>query len=213
MDEYIGIIKLFAGIYAPQDYMFCRGQQLEISDFASLYSILGTNFGGDGINYFNLPDLRGRVPIGVGQLPLPNHSEYTVGLTGGAETVTLKTSQMPTHTHGKAMNITGGTGSITGVATATMRVNSADGSVQTPANSYLGLDNSLSGNYSATTNDATLSPGAIMVNSSGLKVNVSNLKGNIIIGETGGSQPHLNIQPFLAINWIICTNGIYPPRN
>jgi microcystin-dependent protein len=96
MDGYIGEMKMFAGTFAPMDWEFCWGQQLSISQYNSLFAIIGTQFGGDGITYFNLPDLRGRTPIGSGTGP---------GLTprnpaekGGVETVTLTTANMPAHT-------------------------------------------------------------------------------------------------------------------
>lgn len=71
MDELIGIIKLFAGNFAPQGWLLCNGQMLNINQNSALYSILGTTYGGDGITNFGLPDLRDRVPMGTSnQTPL-----------------------------------------------------------------------------------------------------------------------------------------------
>ncbi|WP_400193059.1 phage tail protein [Hymenobacter sp. B81] len=97
MDEYIGIIKLFAGNFAPQNWAFCNGQLMAISQNTALFSILGTTYGGDGRTTFGLPDLRGRVPVGMGQGP--GLSYYSQGQMGGTETVTLLANQMPAHTH------------------------------------------------------------------------------------------------------------------
>ena len=66
MDEFLGIVKLFAGNFAPKGWMFCNGQILSIRQYTALFSLLGTQYGGDGINTFALPDLRGRVAVGAG---------------------------------------------------------------------------------------------------------------------------------------------------
>ena len=97
MEGYIGQIILFAGNFAPKYWAFCAGQIMAISQNTALFSILGTTYGGDGIQTFALPDLRGRVAIGQGQGP--GLSLYTLGQVGGTETVTLLTSQIPAHTH------------------------------------------------------------------------------------------------------------------
>lgn len=97
MDYYLGEIRLFAGNYAPQGWMLCQGQLLSVSDYQTLYSLLGTLYGGDGVSTFALPDLRGRVPIGQGTgagLTLRK-----LGQAGGTETVTLTPEQLPVHHH------------------------------------------------------------------------------------------------------------------
>jgi microcystin-dependent protein len=87
MEEYIGTIKLYAGNYAPHGWAFCTGQLLPISQNTALFSVLGTNYGGDGRVTFGLPDLRGRVPVGAGQ---GNGLQYVeLGAKAGSETVTL----------------------------------------------------------------------------------------------------------------------------
>lgn len=68
-EPYLGEIMIFASNYAPQGWLFCHGQLLPINDYLSLFSLLGTMYGGDGRTTFGLPDLRGRVPMGVGQGP------------------------------------------------------------------------------------------------------------------------------------------------
>ena len=89
---YVGEIRIFAGNFAPASWMFCEGQLLAISDFETLFNLIGTTYGGDGQNTFALPDLRGRLPIHAG-------SGFTLAETGGVETVTLTTSQIPAHNH------------------------------------------------------------------------------------------------------------------
>ncbi|MBF5040969.1 phage tail protein [Aggregicoccus sp. 17bor-14] len=89
---YVGEIRLFAGNFAPAGWMFCEGQELPISEYETLFNLIGTTYGGDGQNTFWLPDLRGRVPLHQG-------NGFILAETGGAEQVTLTTSQIPAHTH------------------------------------------------------------------------------------------------------------------
>jgi microcystin-dependent protein len=96
MDEVMAVVVCFAGSYAPRGWAFCNGQILGISSNQVLFSLLGTTYGGDGIITFALPDLRGRTPVSAGQSPFRN---YALGLSTGAESVTLDVSQIPSHTH------------------------------------------------------------------------------------------------------------------
>jgi len=105
-EPFIGEIKMFAGNFAPNGWLLCEGQTLNISSNEALYSILGTYYGGDGISNFKLPDLRGRFPMGAGSAS--NGQNYNVGQTGGNNTVTLTTAQMPAHTHSLAVSNTEG---------------------------------------------------------------------------------------------------------
>lgn len=102
MDEFLGIIKLFAGNFAPRGWAFCQGQLLAISQNTALFSILGTTYGGDGRTTFALPDLRGRVPVGFGSGPgLPSFEQ---GQTGGEVAHTLLQPELPAHTHALAVS-------------------------------------------------------------------------------------------------------------
>jgi len=83
---------MFAGNFAPAGWMFCEGQLLPISEFETLFNLIGTTYGGDGQSTFALPDLRGRLPIHQG-------NGFTLAETGGVETVTLTVSQIPAHSH------------------------------------------------------------------------------------------------------------------
>lgn len=96
-EPYVGEIRMFAGNFAPRGWAFCDGQLLAISQNDALFSLLGTVYGGDGRTTFGLPDLRGRVPVHVGSGP--GLSPRSWGEKYGQETVTLTTSQMPTHNH------------------------------------------------------------------------------------------------------------------
>ena len=89
---YVGEIRMFAGNFAPAGWMFCEGQLLPISEYETLFNLIGTTYGGDGQSTFALPDMRGRIPLHFG-------NGFTLAETGGAEEVTLTVSQIPAHSH------------------------------------------------------------------------------------------------------------------
>jgi microcystin-dependent protein len=89
---YVGEIRMFGGNFAPAGWMFCEGQLLPISEYETLFNLIGTTYGGDGQSTFALPDLRGRLPMHFG-------NAFVQAQTGGAEEVTLTVSQIPAHTH------------------------------------------------------------------------------------------------------------------
>ena len=99
---YVGEIRMFAGNFAPAGWMFCEGQLLPISEYETLFNLIGTTYGGDGQSTFALPDLRGRIPLHFG-------NGFTLAETGGVETVTLTVSQIPAHSHPLLANATPGT--------------------------------------------------------------------------------------------------------
>lgn len=94
---YIGEIRMFAGNFAPAGWMFCNGQSLPISENDALFTLIGTTYGGDGQETFNLPNLQSRVPMHNGNGPDGNN--YQQGEAAGVEQVTLTTQQIPIHTH------------------------------------------------------------------------------------------------------------------
>jgi microcystin-dependent protein len=98
---YVGEIRMFAGNFAPEGWLFCDGQTLPISENDTLFQLIGTTYGGDGETTFNLPDLQSRVPIHQG-------SGSVMGETGGVEEVTLTVQQIPAHTHAFLGAATGG---------------------------------------------------------------------------------------------------------
>jgi microcystin-dependent protein len=97
MDAFIGEIRLMGFTFAPKGWLFCQGQLLSIQANQALFSVLGTTYGGDGRNTFGLPDLRGRVALGSGQMP--GQATYVTGQMGGTENVTLAMGEMPKHDH------------------------------------------------------------------------------------------------------------------
>src|SRR5438445_75129 len=89
---YVGEIRMFAGNFAPAGWAFCDGSLLPISEYETLFNLIGTTYGGDGQSTFALPDLRGRLPIHF-------RNGFTLAETGGAEEITLTVSQIPAHSH------------------------------------------------------------------------------------------------------------------
>jgi microcystin-dependent protein len=185
MDELMAVIKMFAGTFAPQNYAYCNGQTLAISSNSALFSLLGTTYGGDGVTTFNLPDLQGRVPVGTGNGA--GLSPIVLGQIGGNENITLQVSQMPSHSHTLSATLPISNNN------ATSHVAAADGSLKLGASvDGSGLD------VLSFVSDAA--PASYLT-----------------IGGTtqlaGGSQPVAIRSPYLGMNYIICTQGVYPSRN
>ncbi|WP_404380368.1 phage tail protein [Caenispirillum salinarum] len=176
-EAYIGEVRLFAGNYAPEGWALCNGQLLSISTNTALYSLLGTNFGGDGVTTFALPDYRGRMNIHPGQINGNQGTNYSLGQKGGLEDVTVTTNQYPAHTH-----------QVSGHA-------AADAAANSPQNAYPGT---------VPSNGAPIyKQGATTVALNAETVNYSN----------GGNQSHENMQPSLAVSYIISLKGVYPSWN
>jgi microcystin-dependent protein len=135
---FVGEIRMFAGNFAPAGWMFCDGQLLPISENETLFNLIGTTYGGDGQSTFALPDLRGRVPVHMGQGP--GLSNYQLAEMIGVETVTLTTAQLGAHSHPALCSSGGGTpgsdpaNSIWGPSDATVYSNGGPtGFMGTPA--------------------------------------------------------------------------------
>lgn len=204
-EEYIGVIKLFAGNFAPNNFMFCNGQELQISQYQALYSIIGNYFGGTPPNTFKLPDLRGRVPIGFGTAS--SGTTYQWGQTGGQESVTLTQAQMPAHTHTATTEPF--SASALG-ATATVNAGTAGTTTNDPSGAYWGKSPGSGAAQSqdyTNSKDITMAADAVQVQLSGTVAATG-----VDVDSTGGSAAHENRPPFLALNYIICVLGLYPTR-
>jgi len=97
MDAFIGEIRMMGFPFAPKGWALCQGQLLSVQQNQALYSLLGTTYGGNGVQTFGLPDLRGRVGIGQGQGP--GLSPYAMGQQAGQASVALLTTNLPAHSH------------------------------------------------------------------------------------------------------------------
>jgi microcystin-dependent protein len=139
-EPFIGEIRLFGGNFAPVNWAFCNGTLLSIAQFQVLFALIGTTYGGDGQSNFALPDLRSRVPVHQGT---GGGATYVIGQAGGAETVTLLSTQLPSHSHQVAA-AGGGTANIP--AGSVILSNQTEPSGGTPAPAY------------AAPNAATLTP-------------------------------------------------------
>jgi microcystin-dependent protein len=93
---YVGEIRMFAGFFNPSGWAFCDGSLLPISENETLFQLIGTTYGGDGESTFALPNLQSRVPIHMGT---QGGTSFIIAETGGVESVTLNTQQMPSHNH------------------------------------------------------------------------------------------------------------------
>src|SRR5579863_5878419 len=89
---YVGMLLAVGFNFAPEGWRFCDGSAVSISENSTLFNLIGTTFGGDGVQTFNLPDLRGRTPIHSG-------NGNVIGQVGGLENVTLTAQQTPVHSH------------------------------------------------------------------------------------------------------------------
>src|ERR1044071_3896667 len=98
-EPYVGEIRMFAGNFAPAGWALCQGQSMAISENDTLFNLIGTTYGGDGQETFNLPNLCGRVPVHMGKGPAVSQT-YQIGESAGVESVTLTAQQTPTHNHG-----------------------------------------------------------------------------------------------------------------
>lgn len=169
-EPFLSETRLCSFVFPPKGWALCNGQLLPINQNQALFSLLGTTYGGNGQTTFALPDLRGKVPIHVG-------NGFTLGQSGGSSTHTISQSEMPTHTH--SVNV------------STKRAN-----LVSPASATFGQTGSPM--YS----DA--SPGGTYETVSVVGPTLSNI---------GGSQAHINMQPFLTLSFCIALQGIFPSQN
>ncbi|MCP4678238.1 MAG: phage tail protein [Deltaproteobacteria bacterium] len=183
MEGYMGQIMAWGPNFAPRGWALCYGSLLSVSQNPSLFSLLGTRFGGDGRSTFGLPDLRGRAPVGVGDGP--GLSSYQLGQKGGIEATTLTVNQMPSHNH---------------TATATMKCMPTLGDSNNPAGKVLAK--------------AQLGSDPVNIYKSGSgAAPMGDNSVSVIVADSGGGQPVGIMQPYQAVNYIICIQGLYPPRD
>lgn len=170
---YVGEIRMFAGNFNPNGWMFCSGQTMPIAENEVLFQLIGTTFGGDGQETFNLPNFQSRFPIHMGTSAASGVT-YQLGEMAGTESVTLTTQQIPSHTH-------------------PLLASQDAGSQSNSLNSVLAAQSPVS----------IYRPNAVAPN---VPMHASS------VSPVGGSQPHDNMQPFLAINYIISLFGIFPSQ-
>lgn len=183
MEQYLGEIRLIGFSYAPPGWALCNGQMLSIAQNSALFAILGTAFGGDGISTFGLPDLRGRVPINAG------------GPQGQGP-------GLQSYTWGES----GGNEQVTLLLNQmplhnhTMMADASTGTTADPNGANVAeVENPTgTGAFNSFTNGAAANPVSVSQNT---------------ITMAGGNLPHTNLQPYLAVNFMIALVGIFPSRS
>jgi microcystin-dependent protein len=169
-NPYVGEIRMFAGNFAPAGWALCDGRPMPISEHEVLFQLIGTTYGGDGQETFDLPNLQSRLPVHMGQGP--GLQSYQLGEQAGVESVTLNTNQIPSHNHAFVASTAGGTA------------------------------NTPSGNVVAS--PAVTKLYRLTAPSDALPAN--------LVQPTGGSQPHDNLMPYIAITYIISLFGLFPSQ-
>jgi microcystin-dependent protein len=228
MDPFVGQIMPWPMDWAPEGWALCNGQLLPINQNSNqvLFSLIGFRFGGDGRTTFALPDLRGRVPIGAGNLVTPNGtSVYNLAAKGGTETTTLTPNNLPQHTHTFAANATGPV-TLNNISIGVTT------NVGTPAynNSPPATDLSdIPGPGKCITQGKTDQGDLLQMytsNSPNVTMATAPVKGTVTVGgtasttvnvsgttgATGLGQSFDNRQPYVVLNYIIALQGIYPDR-
>ena len=210
----MGEIKAVGFSFAPVNYAFCNGATMSIAQNQALFALLGTTYGGNGVQTYQLPNLGGRAPIGQGQSP--GTSNYVLGEVAGTESVTLTISQLPQHAHIAATTVTP---TSTLAATTTIHALTAPSArAASPAGNVLtGGSVTISGTPTNVQNYA--SPGAGTAATLDPSAATTTLSGGVTASATttvqpaGSGLPVQILQPFLAINYIIAMVGIFPSRN
>lgn len=183
MNDYIGTIKLFAGSNIPNGWLLCNGASYSSTagqSYFALFAVIGTAYGGASGTY-NIPDLRGRIPVGTG-LSTVSGTTYNTGETGGVESNTIGMNNMPSHTH----NVSG---------SISMQASTDPASTDNPTNAYF----------------ATAAQDTYAADTSGADLGISYDFG-LTSQTSGNGEPYDSRQPFVAMNYIICYQGIFPSR-
>lgn len=231
MDAFVGTILAVGFSFPPRGWMTCNGQLLNINNNAALFALLGTQYGGDGVSTFGLPDLRGRVAVGQNQASMTGRIPGGNGAAGGtvastfaapgtgSATATLTVANLPAHNH--PATFTAGSGGAP--FTVDINVSTNDATSAAP----------LSGGYlAAGASDGSNPPFLYAAGGTLTKLNAATATvsgggggGTVTVGNTGGGSPVVAtvttttngsvpiVPPFQTIQYIICIEGIFPSRN
>jgi microcystin-dependent protein len=173
VDPFVAEIRIFGFNFAPKGWATCDGQIMPISQNTALFALLGTTYGGDGKTTFALPNLGRSAPMHAGNGQGPGLSERFEGEVGGAETVTLLQTEIPSHTHALKASPDPGDNTVPGQTTSL--AGSIGGSI-----------------YGNTSSGGTMAPE--------------------VLTPLVADGPHNNMQPYLALNFCIALQGVFPPR-
>lgn len=188
MNPFIGEIRLMPYTYAPQDWLPCDGRQMQINQFQALSAVLGITYGGDGKTYFNLPNMQGFAPVA------PNSSDLTrpviaQGKSTGVASVALTDGNYPTHSHAmnglSTLTVANRSNKPTTASRPSTLLLNGGSATSTPVKEFSDLPSP----------NTTFAPQAIGVNGTTAPVN------------------HENRQPYLPLQFMIATTGVWPPRS
>lgn len=202
-EPFLGEIRAVGFNFAPRGWAQCNGQLLSIAQNSALFSLLGTTYGGDGVQTFALPDLRGRAAVGVGTGP--GLSPIVQGQDGGAQQVTLTSLNLPAHTHvATYAPAAGSTPLAVTVAVANTPAPSSDPTSNILAQSQIPSrsDPTVVNSYAPATTTPTVALGGVALTGTG----------QVTVTSTGGGQPFDNTSPYLGLIYMIALEGIFPSR-
>lgn len=194
--------------FAPAYSQSCNGQLLQVNQFQALFSLLGTNFGGDGRVTVGVPELRGRAPVGYGTGP--GLVGLELGQKNGNQYNILNLNQLPAHTHNAVLTEPQATADI--AVQSRFNVTSGTGSTNTAEGNFLAT--AKSGLAAVTSGYATAADTSLNDKAISTTAQLTNLQLSAKVGvSSAGSSAQFSIQsPVQAVNYVIITDGIYPSR-
>jgi len=205
MNGILGEIRMFAADFEPKGWAFCKGRKLSIREYPDLYSVIGKSYGGDGKTYFMLPDFMSKAAVGAGEAP--GLSKYDLGQQTGVENITLTPGQMPAHIHLFTFQ-PGGPGSTK----ATLHGARQNGDSVDPGGRLPAQDTNTGAACYASVGDV----GDGLTNLNEASIQITGVTGprldTLTLSAFGNGRSHNNVQPSLALNYIICIRGSLPPR-
>lgn len=227
-DPFIGEIRIFSGNFAPSGWFLCQGQLLAISQYQALFALLGTNYGGNGTTNFQLPNLQGRFPIGMGTAP--SGQVYNVGEAGGVEQLQLTINNLPPHSHAAvaqphehSVSVPAHTHPFTVPAHThpfALTCNANIAAEPSPGGNVPGNSGSPNYDTSGSQQMASQNTDASDGQTAGTTGSASGTSGNtgaatatVTIQTTGAGLPFSPTPLYTAINYIIAYQGIYPTRS
>lgn len=206
MDCYLGMVTTFAFNWSPMGFAMCNGQTLNIAQNSALYALLGTNFGGNGVQTFGVPDLRGRAPVHYGQGAGLTNRPFAQAY--GQENGALAISNLPPHTHAISEKTPGQT--VTATTAVTVNASDGFGTALKPTSNYWAKvastpTTAIPGYLNS--HNVTMASDAVTV-----AVTPTFNGNNLNVAITGSGLPFALATPSLPLNFCICTAGIFPSR-
>lgn len=213
-DPFIGEIRAVGFSFAPRNWAICKGQLMEISQNGSLFSLIGSNYGGDGRVTFGIADLRGRTVTGQGQPP--GQANRVIGQLGGRQNITLQSAQLPPHNH--PLNASSKEGTTSAPANAVLATGSGSSKVTVsipagiPVSGQIGSGPGANQLQNGQTSDSKTASGSVTTEMYTAASSLTPMSANSI-GNTGTGAFIGVEQPYLTLNYIMALDGLYPTRS